>query len=88
MKKSIIVSTLILTTTFSFALDLNSVAKGVVDSVTKEQTVWLEIFKRYEKQLVARREELKLDQPTQTQENKEDSKKVEQNNYDEVDDPV
>ena len=38
MKKSIIVSTLILTTTFSFALDLNSVAKGVVDSVTKEQT--------------------------------------------------
>lgn len=57
-------------------------------SVTKEQTVWLEIFKRYEKQLVARREELKLDQPTLTQENKEDSKKVEQINYDEVDDPV
>lgn len=38
MKKSIIVSTLILSTTFSFAFDLNAVAKGVVDSVTKEQT--------------------------------------------------
>jgi hypothetical protein len=38
-------------------------------SVTKEQTVWLEIFKRYEKQLVARRDELKLDQPILTKEN-------------------
>jgi len=38
MKKSIIASTLILTTTFTFAFDLGSIAKSVVDNVTKEQT--------------------------------------------------
>ncbi|MDZ7819292.1 MAG: DUF4197 domain-containing protein [Aliarcobacter sp.] len=38
MKKSIIASTLILTTTLTFAFDLGSIAKGVVDNVTKEQT--------------------------------------------------
>jgi hypothetical protein len=38
MKKSIIASTLILTSTFTFAFDLGSIAKSVVDNVTKEQT--------------------------------------------------
>lgn len=38
MKKSIIASTLILTTTFTFAFDLGSIAKSVVDNVTQEQT--------------------------------------------------
>ena len=38
MKKSIIASTLILTTTLTFAFDLGSIAKSVVDNVTKEQT--------------------------------------------------
>ena len=38
MRKSIIASTLILTTTFTFAFDLGSIAKSVVDNVTKEQT--------------------------------------------------
>lgn len=38
MKKSIIASTLILSSTFTFAFDLGSIAKSVVDNVTKEQT--------------------------------------------------
>lgn len=38
MKKSIIASTLILTSTLTFAFDLGALAKGVVDNVTKEQT--------------------------------------------------
>ena len=38
MKKSIIASTLILTSTLTFAFDLGSIAKGVVENVTKEQT--------------------------------------------------
>ena len=38
MKKSIIAATLILTTTFTFAFDLGSIAKSVVDNVTQEQT--------------------------------------------------
>lgn len=38
MKKSIIASTLILTTTLTFAFDLGALAKGVVDSVGKEPT--------------------------------------------------
>jgi hypothetical protein len=38
MKKSIIASTLILTSTLTFAFDLGAIAKGVVDNVTKEQT--------------------------------------------------
>ena len=38
MKKSIIVSTLILSSSLSFAFDLGSIAKSVVDNVTKEQT--------------------------------------------------
>ena len=38
MKKSIIASTLILSTTFTFAFDLGSIAKSVVDNVTQEQT--------------------------------------------------
>ena len=38
MKKSIIASTFILTTTFTFAFDLGSIAKSVVDNVTQEQT--------------------------------------------------
>ena len=36
MKKSIIASTLILGVTFTFALDLGSIAKGVVDTVAKD----------------------------------------------------
>jgi transcriptional regulator with PAS, ATPase and Fis domain len=38
MKKSIIASTLILTSTLTFAFDLGAIAKGVVDNVVKEQT--------------------------------------------------
>ena len=38
MKKSIIVSTLILSSSLTFAFDLGSIAKSVVDNVTKEQT--------------------------------------------------
>ena len=38
MKKSIIASTLILSSTFTFAFDLGSIAKSVVDNVTQEQT--------------------------------------------------
>lgn len=38
MKKSIIASTLILTSTLTFAFDLGAIAKGVVDNITKEQT--------------------------------------------------
>jgi hypothetical protein len=38
MKKSIIAATLILSTTFTFAFDLGSIAKSVVDNITKEQT--------------------------------------------------
>ena len=38
MKKSIIASTLILSSTFTFAYDLGSIAKSVVDNVTQEQT--------------------------------------------------
>ncbi|RXJ84206.1 DUF4197 domain-containing protein [Arcobacter cloacae] len=37
MKKSIIASTIILSTTFTFALDLGSIAKGVADSVINEK---------------------------------------------------
>ncbi|CAM3890793.1 MULTISPECIES: DUF4197 domain-containing protein [Arcobacter] len=36
MKKSIIASTIILSTTFAFALDLGSIAKGVAESVINE----------------------------------------------------
>ena len=39
MKKSIIVSTLLLSATFTFALDLGGIAKGVVDTVSKENGV-------------------------------------------------
>lgn len=39
MKKSIIVSTLLLSASFTFALDLGGIAKGVVDTVSKENTV-------------------------------------------------
>ncbi len=38
MKKSIIAATLILSTTLTFAFDLGSIAKSVVDNITKEQT--------------------------------------------------
>jgi hypothetical protein len=38
MKKSIIASTLILTSTLTFAFDLGAIAKGVVDNVVKEPT--------------------------------------------------
>ena len=38
MKKSIIVSTLILSSSLSFAFDLSAIAKNVVENVTKEQT--------------------------------------------------
>ena len=38
MKKSIIVSTLILSSSLSFAFDLSAIAKNVVGNVTKEQT--------------------------------------------------
>ena len=38
MKKSIIASTLILSTTLTFAFDLGAMAKGVMDNVTKETT--------------------------------------------------
>ncbi len=38
MKKSIIVSTLILSSSLTFAFDLGAIAKGVVENVTKEQT--------------------------------------------------
>jgi hypothetical protein len=38
MKKSIIVSTLILSSSLTFAFDIGSIAKSVVDNVTKEQT--------------------------------------------------
>ncbi|WP_368029861.1 DUF4197 domain-containing protein [Arcobacter sp. s6] len=38
MKKSIIVSTLILSSSLTFAFDLGSIAKSVVENVTKEQT--------------------------------------------------
>lgn len=37
MKKSIIVSTLILSSSLTFAFDLGAIAKGVVENVTKEQ---------------------------------------------------
>ncbi|NCB13148.1 MAG: DUF4197 domain-containing protein [Erysipelotrichia bacterium] len=37
MKKSIIASTIILSTTFTFALDLGSIAKGVAESVINEK---------------------------------------------------
>ena len=39
MKKSIIVSTLLLSASFTFALDLGGIAKGVVDTVSKENGV-------------------------------------------------
>lgn len=38
MKKSIIASSIILTSALTFALDLGTIAKGVVDTVSKEQT--------------------------------------------------
>ncbi|MDY0051611.1 MAG: DUF4197 domain-containing protein, partial [Aliarcobacter sp.] len=38
MKKSIILSTLIISSNLTFAFDLGSVAKSVVDNITKEQT--------------------------------------------------
>ena len=38
MKKSIIVSTLILTSSLSFAFDLSAITKNVVENVTKNQT--------------------------------------------------
>ena len=37
MKKSLITSALILSTTFSFAIDFGSIAKGVVENVTSTQ---------------------------------------------------
>jgi hypothetical protein len=43
MKKSIIVSTLILSSSLTFAFDLGSIAKNLVDNVTKEQTITQEI---------------------------------------------
>lgn len=38
MKKSIIASSIILTSALTFALDLGTIAKGVMDTVSKEQT--------------------------------------------------
>lgn len=39
MKKSLIVSTLLLTSTLTFALDLGSITKSVVDTVSKDTTI-------------------------------------------------
>ena len=39
MKKSILLSTLLLTTTLTFALDLGGMAKGVVDNVSKDNNI-------------------------------------------------
>ncbi|MCG3717116.1 DUF4197 domain-containing protein, partial [Aliarcobacter butzleri] len=38
MKKSIIVSALVIGTTFSFALDLGSIAKGVMENISDNKT--------------------------------------------------
>ena len=43
MKKSLLVSTLLLTSTLTFALDLGSITKGVVDTVSKDTGITQQI---------------------------------------------